>query len=244
MTNALHNIAPEGDADVMLAHEIEAFLERCERLSKDEADETTQSSLADLVATERRLRKALEQNKDVEKRPLLEATRAIDAKFNMAVERLTKALHGPREKLKAWMLKIEAERAAAAKAAREAAEAATAAASATLAQVESDDPFERLRAVEAAPNVDAVVERAVEANRVADAVEESRTRVSTYSGRAIGLKTVRSVRITDYQAALATVAEHPDVKAAVLKALTARAKADKWQTPLPGCVFDEGKDLA
>jgi hypothetical protein len=219
-----------GDGAEALGREIEQFVEDCALLSSAEIDLASERRVAELVVRERRIRAAAEALKDSEKRPYLEECNRLDSGFRGAKEKLARALAGPKDKLRLYLIDQERERAASASAARE---------EAALAAREAD----ALRA--AAPDVaEALDAQAAEAARDAATLDAGKARVASFSGRGIGLKTVMRVVVEDWGLALAHVATHPDVRAAAIKALAAAARGSKYAIPLPGCRYAQSKEVA
>ena len=186
-----------------------------------------------------KLAKEIDGQRETEKKPHLEAGRAVDAAYKPLLE----TVEATQKKLKAPLQSFiverekEAKRIAdeKAKALREAEEAARKAA-----EEPEEDPF--LAAT--APTVDLAAAK-VEA-KVAELQVSAASRVSSAAGgfNATSLKTVRKANVTDYAALIAHYASHYEVKDAALKLANADIRHAKGAPiTIPGVEIVEERVL-
>ena len=195
----------DNSGDLSLAEDIEdtatqakAWLKKTTIQSKVECDMAAnwRTKLLDL-------KKRAEAEHKAEKAPHLEAGRAVDAKFKPIIETADDAANALRRVLTSYMAAEEAKLRAAAelerKAAEEAARQAKAAAAAKGQPEPEDVPL--------------------------PLPEPAKVQAGGQRGRKVGLREITKYVMTDYEAALAHVKEHPDVRAAVEKVAAAMARA-------------------
>lgn len=170
-----------------------------------------------------------------EKKPHLDASRAVDDKFRFR-EPLKQAAEKLRSVFETWMRaeefrqRAEAERAFKAEQARVAAERARIAAEEQ--RQYQDDPIAALTSPPVAlPEMPA-------------APPPVKVNVGGGRGRAAGLKSVWVHDIADYPACLAHFAEHPAVREAVEKIVAAQVRAMKGETKIPGVSVKEERRAA
>lgn len=149
------------------------------------------------------LRKRAESEHKAEKQPHLDAGRAVDAKYKPLIDIAADAADSLRNALTRYMAaeeaKLRAAEAAQRKAAEEAARKAREAAAAKGVPEPEDVPL--------------------------PSPEPVRVQAGGQRGRKVGLREITRYVVTDFDAALAHVKDHPDVRAAVEKAAAAMAKA-------------------
>lgn len=170
-----------------------------------------------------------------EKAPVLKRTREIDEKY-----RFREAVKGFADRLRdfwgRWAKAEEArlQREADAKAAmeRKAAEAARREVEAQQAKRMLDDP------------IAALTEPPAELPPLPPEPEKVKVNVGGGYGSRGGLRSVWVPTITDYAAALAHYAEHPDVRAAVEKLVKAETRTNKSATKIPGVSVAEDRKAA
>lgn len=162
------------------------------------------------------LGKRADKQREAEKAPHLAASREVDAKYKPWIERATDAANKLRDALTAWMRAEEARQQAEA---RKKFEAERAAAEAERKRIENerakqmfDDPIAALTSPEP------------ELPIIPAAPEPVKVQAGGQRGRKAGLRTVIRYVVADYEAALAAVKDHDDVRAAVEKVAAARAK--------------------
>lgn len=146
------------------------------------------------------LRKRADAEREAEKRPHLEASRAVDAKFKPAIECADTAAGELRDALTVYMRAEEAKL-------RAQAEAAQKAEADARAKLMRDDPIAAMTSPEPEPPAPVKVQ------------------AGGQRGRKTGLRTVTKYVMTDYAAALAHVQDHPKVREAVEAVACAQAKA-------------------
>lgn len=159
------------------------------------------------------LSKRADKEREAEKRPHDEAAKAVQAKWKPFIDVAKNTADRIRDALTAYMRAEEAKLRAEQEAKRKAAE---------------EVARKQREAAEAA-------RRDAEANNLPPPPEPEdvplpldepvKVQAGGQRGRKTGLRTITVYEITDYQAALAHVAEHPDVYAAVEKVCRAQAKA-------------------
>lgn len=186
----------------------------------------------DLIGLAKKLAKDIDAKRDEEKRPHLEAGRQIDATFkplvdaaNAAPAPLSKALldHISEQKRKA----AEAERIAREKAEAEAARAR---------QLADDD----LMADDAAEAAEAAE---TEARLVSAEAKMAGTVKGSEGFRAAGVRVSYRAKVTDWNALVASMVNHPDVMAAAEKAANAAIRAAKGVITIPGVTVETVESL-
>lgn len=186
----------------------------------------------DKIAKAKEIAKEIEEARKAAKEPHLEAGRQIDAAFNPLKDKITDAWSGPSKMLEAWMI---AERKRAEEVAREAARLAA-------------EKAEREKAItefvgEQSEDVAALNTAAAKAKKLAE--EAGRVQSASGEGRATGLKTVRTAKVTDAKALVVHYFEHPDVLGAATKLANAAIRAAKGgPISIPGVEVQEEQRLA
>lgn len=214
-------IAVIGDnsGDLSLAEQIGDFVTRALDWFRKNGIKDKKSS--DIAANYRaellRLSKEADTAREKEKRPLLEASRAVDAKFKPLIEQASNAANEIRDGLTKWMraeeARLQTEQQAKYDAERKAAEIARKAAEEQRAKQMADDPISVLTSdPEPLPELP-------------PAPEPVKVQAGGQRGRKTGFREVTKYVVTDYAAALGAVKDHPDVRAAVEKVCAAQAKA-------------------
>jgi hypothetical protein len=175
-------------------------------------DKTAADTAANWRARLLDLSKQADKQRETEKRPHDEAAKAVQAKWKPCVETAADAANRLRDALTAWMRAEEAKARAEADAKRKLAEeaAAKARAIADAAKAEAE-----ARGVTFAPEP---------VNVPLPFDEPAKIQAGGQRGRKTGLRTITKYVVNDYEAALAHVKDHPDVRAAVEKVAAAQAK--------------------
>jgi len=214
-------VATIGDnsGDLSLAEQIKEFASQA--LGWFRKHGVTDKKSSDMAANYRaellRLAKSADGEREAEKRPHLEASRAVDAKFKPIIEEANSAANEIRDGLTKWMraeeARLEAERQAKYEAERKAAEIARKAAEDQRAKQMAEDPIAALTS-----EPDPLPELPLPPEPV-------KIQAGGQRGRKTGFREVTKYVVTDYAAALAHVKDHPDVRAAVEKVCAAQAKA-------------------
>lgn len=196
-------------------------------------DKTASDMAANYRAELLRLAKTADGEREAEKRPHLEASRAVDAKFKPLIDEANAAANEIRDGLTKWMreeeARLAAERRAKWEAEKAAAEKARTEIEAQRAKQMRDDPIAALTS-EPEPLPD-----------LPPPPEPVKVQAGGQRGRKTGFREVTKYEIADYAAVLAQVKDHPDVKAAVEKAATAQARAG---VAVPGLVVRTEKVAA
>lgn len=148
------------------------------------------------------LKKKAESEHKSEKQPHLDAGRAIDAKYKPLIETAAGAADSLRNALTRFMAAEEAKQRAEQEAKRKAAEEAARAAREAAAEKGRPEPEDVPLPIE----------------------EPVRIQAGGQRGRKVGLREITRYIVADYEAALAHVKEHPDVRAAVEKVAIAMAR--------------------
>lgn len=184
-----------------------------------------------------KLAKEIDQQRDSEKRPHLEAGRKIDATYKPLVETAETIQKKLRKTLEAYVVARERE---AQKAAEEARRAEEAARQEAEAQVEEDDPF-------LAATASTVDVKAAEAERkAAEAAALASSRVSSAAGgfAAAGLKTIRKAKVTDWAKLAMHYLDAHDVKTALEKLANQEIRGAKGRpVEIPGVEIVEERVL-
>jgi len=180
-------------------------------------DKTASDLAANYRAELLRLAKTADGERETEKRPHLEASRAVDAKFKPLIDEANAAANELRDGLTKWMreeeARLEAERRAKWEAEKAAAEKARQEVEAQRAKQMRDDPIAALTSPEP------------ELPDIPPPPEPVKVQAGGQRGRKTGFREVTKYVVTDYAAALAHVKDHPDVRASVEKVCAAQAKA-------------------
>lgn len=214
-------VAAIGDnsGDLSLAEQIRDFAGRAIEWFRKNGIKDKKSS--DIAANYRaeliRMAKVADTEREAEKRPHLEASRAVDAKFKPLVDEATAAANEIRDGLTKWMraeeARLEAEQRAKYETEKKAAEAARKEVEAQRAKQMIEDPIAALTSdPEPLPDLP-------------PPPEPVKVQAGGQRGRKTGFREVTKYVITDYAAALAHCKDHPDVRAAVEKVCAGLAKA-------------------
>lgn len=217
----LGEVAGIGDnsADLSLADQIKEFAGQALAWFRKVGIKDKKSS--DMAANYRaellRLAKAADGDREAEKRPLLEASRAVDAKFKPLIDEANAAANEIRDGLTKWMreeeARLESERRAKWEAEKAAAEKARQEIEAQRAKHMRDDPIAALTSPEP------------ELPDLPPPPEPVKVQAGGQRGRKTGFREVVSYVVTDYAAALAHVKDHQTIREAVEKVCAAQAKA-------------------
>jgi hypothetical protein len=157
------------------------------------------------------LGKKADKEREAEKRPHDEAAKAVQAKWKPSIDKAADAANTIRDALTKWMREEEAKRRAAAEAkAREENERRQRA------------QEEREKALAAAPGLADILPPVETAPVVA---AEPVVHVGGQRGRKTALRTVTRFIVVEYEAALAHLKHHPEVRAAVEKVAAAQGRA-------------------
>ena len=179
------------------------------------------------------LKSTADAEHEAEKRPILDAGYAIDAKFKPAIKAADATVKTIRDALTVYLNAEQKRRDDAAKAAHEAEVKRVAAERAKIAAEQAqqlrDDP---IAAMTSPPPAEPELPMFVPAPKV---------QAGGQSGKKTSLRTVTRYVVTDYAKALAHVQDHPDVRAAVEKVAAAQFKAG---TIVPGVEKVEEKVAA
>jgi hypothetical protein len=209
----------DNSGDLSLAEQITDFASRALAWLRKSGikDKQTSDIAANYRAELLRMAKVADSEREKEKRPLLEASRAVDAKFKPLVEEATTAANELRDGLTKWMreeeARLEAERRAKWEAEKAAAAKAWQEAEAQRAKQMQEDPIAALTSdPEPLPDLP-------------PPPEPVKVQAGGQRGRKTGFREVTKYVVTDYAAALAHVKDHPDVRASVEKVCAAQAKA-------------------
>lgn len=169
-----------------------------------------------------RLRNGADAARDAEKRPHLEAGRAVDAKFRPLVEEADAAANELRDALTVFMRdeekRLEAERRAKWEAEQKAAASARAAVEAQRAKMERDDP------------IAAMTGSLPELPEPPPPPEPVKVQAGGQRGRKTGLRIIKKYRVTDRAAVFAFFQDHDEVRELLLR-LASRASAAGASVP-------------
>lgn len=183
--------------------------------------------LSNLLNMLRSAEKEAEAARKAEKEPHLEAGRAVDAKYKPLTDRCKLASDGCKKALTPWLEKIEAEkRAAAEKARQEAEEKARAAAEAHRKAQDAAD-------LAAADEAERLIADAKKAERIAGKAEKSHATASGGIGKAVSLRTVAVVKLTDPSAAIKHYwpKDYPEFQALLIRLAERDARAGARSIP-------------
>lgn len=179
------------------------------------------------------LKKQADAERETEKRPHLEASRAVDAKFKPVIEQADATATTLRDALTVFMRAEEAKARAEAEARHKAEMERVAKERARIAEEQAKlmkaDPIAALTSPPPAEPELPIFEA------------PAPIQAGGQRGRKTGLRTVTKYVVTNYEAALAHVKDHPDVRAAVEKVAAAQAKAG---ATVPGVEKQEEKVAA
>lgn len=212
--------------------EVAHFIEQCATLAKAPCTAESAPKFRAIQAEEVKLRKKLDAIRVEEKAPHLEASRAVDAKYQPLIAQVQDAVKAVTRALTAFLEAEEAKRRAEAEEKRRKAqeEAERAAALAKAAEQEAD-PFDAFDKAEEARKTEA---EAVSLHR--QAAEPVKVNVTGLDGgRAAGLRTVGwIVEVEDPAALVAYYAHRTEFLELAKKCAAAEAKATKGQAKIPG----------
>ena len=176
----------------------------------------------------RALAKKADELKSDEKRPHLDANKAIEARYKSVVSMLDTAMQSLKQRLTPYLTELDRRQREEAKRQQEEAnrlaeQMAAAAEKAREAEADpskSDDPIgDQIRAQEAA-------DAAAAAQKAANKAAKTKTGVGSGSGRSMTLVEHWSAKITDHQRALWHFRDHEKVREVVQSLATAAVKAD------------------
>lgn len=223
-----HNNPPS--AAELYAEEIENLRSRILEFPAITADNAGKAR--DLIGLAKKLAKDIDETRATEKKPHLDAGRAIDATYNPLADK-AKAVPAPLEK--ALLAHINEQK----RIAQEAAEAAAKAAAAEAARArELED--------DAILGQDAVSEADMARQRAEVAAASVKT-VATVKGsegfRAAGVRKAYKVKVTDFAALVKHYANHPDMKTLAEKLANADARHHKGAVTIPGAEIVEVESL-
>lgn len=186
----------------------------------------------DLIGLAKKLAKDIDAKRDEEKRPHLEAGRAIDATYKPLFEAANAA---PKPLSQALLAHINEQKRLAAEAAEKARRMAEE--EARRAAELADDPILGEDMADAAKL----------AGQKAEIAAASVKTVATVKGsegfRAAGVRKSYKANVTDWTALVTYFAGHPDVRAAAEKAANAMARQSKGSVPIPGAEVVEVESL-
>lgn len=208
-----------------------------EQMAATTAQKTQADKARNIEAELLGLRKMADGLHEVEKRPLIDATKKVDDKFRFR-ETITQLARQLKTLYENFAIREEARLREEAKKKHEAALAAAEAERKRLAAEREkqmrDDPIAALTTPEPELPVLPLAPEPVKVN------------VGGGVGRAAGLKTVWTPRIDDWKAAAAELVakDDPDIRAAVEKKIAAIARALKEQTKIAGVTMVEGRKAA
>lgn len=208
-----------------------AWLKGREIKSKIEADQC-QNYRTEVL----RLKGLVDKEREAKVRPHLDAQQAINGEYNPLIkeaDELNKQLRAaPEAFAKAEERRLEAERRAAWEAEQERVRKEREAIEAERAKQLAEDP------------IAALTEPAPELPMSPPPPEPVRVHIGGQRGRVGGLKGYWEAEITDYPKALQHYANHPDVKAIVLKLAKAEVRLNKGNVTIPGVRPYEDRRIA
>lgn len=216
------------DPFLALEMEINDLVEQSEKwLATTVIDEKVKADKArNWQAMLQALKKRADEMRDAEKRPHLEAGRAVDAKFKPLIEHSDGASRALKAAYEKWAVTEEARLKAEAQAKFEkekaAAEAARREIEAQRAKQMADDPIAALTSPE--PDLP----------DIPDKPDEVKVQVGGGTGARAGLTTVYEPTITDWALCLDHYKDHPNIRAVVEKLVAAETKLHKAATKIPG----------
>lgn len=201
----------DNSGDVTLAEQIADYASQALAWLKKTGivDTKTKDRAANYRSELLRLRKEADALRETEKRPHLDASRAVDMKFKPLIEDADKAANTLRDALTVYMReeerKLEDERRAKWEAEQRAAAEARKAVEEQRAKQMADDPIAALTSPEP------------ELPMAPPPPEPVKVQAGGQRGRKTGLREVTIYTVTDHAKALAYFSEHEDVKAVVQK---------------------------
>jgi hypothetical protein len=178
--------------------------------------EEVAGGLSNLLNLLRGAEKAADAAREAEKKPFLEAGRAVDAKFGPVIKRAKLAQDGCKKALAPWLEQKEAEKRAAAEVARREAEEKARAAEAAIRAASAANLEEREKA-------EALVKDAKRAEAKASKAEHDTAKAVGGIGRAVSLRPTYTPVLVDVKEALRHywTAEHDEI-VSLLNSLAAR----------------------
>ena len=235
------NNPPPYDPDVLAKHTQAASALAAEAapwLNKGEVEsEAEAQQLTDVIAKARKLYKDAEDARKAEKQPHMDASKAVDTAFAVAVSALEKTATSLKPIIAKWLQKIEDEKRA---------EAARQAEIARKAKEEAD----RL-AAQAAANNDAMAAAQAEAAQAeAQKLEKAAVKTgkaksnvgsATGAGRSMSLRTVKTGQMNNKNLVFRYFVDHPDVEAVLQRLTNAAIRAGET---VPGTTVIEEKHAA
>jgi len=222
--NLTNNPPPDASHFLTLASDYAA---QVDKWSEVEITAANAPALRDVIAAGQDLMKMAEKARVALKEPYLEHGRRIDSEFKPVAVSCSESIALAKSRLAAFVASEERRRHEEAEKARIAAEEARRSAAAL-----SGDALLSEDAVEEARKA-----------KVAAELAEAMTRVTVKggTGRAMGLRTKRSARIVDQQAAMLFYASHLEMLALVLKLANADIRGGR--TAIPGVEIVEDRVL-
>lgn len=237
MTDRLHNNPPE--PIVLLKEKLALYQEGAAAFGP--VTEANAQEYRDHIGYGVKLAKEIDGQRDAEKRPHLEAGRAVDAAYKPMLETVEATQKALKKPLEAFAIAREKEaQRIAAEARRKLEEAERAAAEAAKDAEEEDDPF--LSATAPVVDVKAVVAEA----KVAELQVMTASRISSAAGgfAATSLKTKRSAKVTHYATLIAHYAGRNEMKELALKLANADIRHAKGEAiEIPGVEIVEERVL-
>lgn len=214
----------------LFADEIESLKARIEAFGP--VTEANAGEARDLIGLAKKLAKDIDAKRDEEKRPHLEAGRAIDATYKPLVDAANTA---PAPLSKALLDHINEQKRLAAEAAEKARRMAEE--EAKRAAALADDPILGEDVVEAAKLAEQKAEVAAASVKVASTVKGSE------GFRAAGVRKTLKAKVTDYAALVTHYASHPDMQALAEKIANANIRSMKGGVTIPGVEIIEVESL-
>lgn len=235
------NNPPPYDPDVLAKHTQAASdlaAEAAPWLNKGEVEsEAEASQLNDVIAKARKLYKDAEDARKKQKQPHMDASKAVDSAFAVAVSALEKTATALKPIIGKWLQKVEDEKRA---------EAARQAEIARKAKEEAD----RLAAQAAANNDAMAAAQAEAAQKEAAKLDKEAARAgkakanvgsATGAGRSMALRTVRTAQIDNLNLVYRHFHQHPDVRDVLQRLANAAIRAGET---VPGATMIEEKHAA
>lgn len=201
-------------------------------------DQQTAEKLNDFLAGVRKLEKAVDAEREAQKRPHDEAAKAVQGAFKPLLEVLDKIAKEAKAKLTAFAVAEQKRAAEVAAAQRKAAEEAARAAAQEAAKAAArGDLLGQAEAEEAAKAAEKVATTAVAA--------PARIGSATGAGRTAALRTTRYGEVTSWPQVYSRYRDHPDVKAVLQRLVDAEIRAAKGAAiEIPGVIVREKQEVA
>ena len=223
---------------------LEILTDDAKRWEKDTPDAVTASIVRDAIDAALGLNKRADKMREDEKRPHLEAGRAVDARFKPVLdgaERVSKTL---KQALQRYIEAEKRRQAEIAEAARKAAEeearkAREAEEAARKAEADPFDAFDAQKAQEAAAEAARKAEEA-------QAAAASKVRVGGLESgaRALGTRTTYEISVTNPEALVGHFATHPGIVEECRKLALAQVRAGKGFAAIPGIEIIKAERVA